>query len=83
MSSYTVIAGPGDSKIVQFWEQAALLGMAMLVLARDAHCDVVPSCSEIGWVGDPGGSQLAVTRWTGSPERTMSSRGPPSRTTSS
>ena len=59
-SSYTVIAGPSGNKIMQFREKAALLDMTMMALAKDIHGDVVPSCSELGWVGDPNGSQLAV-----------------------
>ncbi|KAK5651013.1 hypothetical protein OQA88_2100 [Cercophora sp. LCS_1] len=59
-SSYTVITGPRDNKIIQFREQAALLDMSMLALAKAVHGDVVPICSELGWVGDPNGSQLAI-----------------------
>ncbi len=59
-SSYTVIAGPSGDKIVQFREQTALLDMNMLALAKDIHGHVVPSCSELGWVGDPNGSRLAI-----------------------
>lgn len=59
-SSYTVIAGPSGNKIIQFREQAALLDMNMLALAKQVHGDVVPRCSELGWVGEPNGSQLAI-----------------------
>ncbi|KAF2122371.1 hypothetical protein BDV96DRAFT_594257 [Lophiotrema nucula] len=59
-SSYTVIAGPSGNKIVQFREPAAMLDMDMLALAKDIHGDVVPSCSELGHIGDPNGSQLAI-----------------------
>ncbi|KAF1976062.1 hypothetical protein BU23DRAFT_457171 [Bimuria novae-zelandiae CBS 107.79] len=60
LTSYTVIAGPKGNKIIQFREQAALLDMNMLELAKDIHGEVVPSCSELGWVGDPSGSPLAI-----------------------
>ncbi|KAI0008979.1 hypothetical protein F4779DRAFT_584664 [Xylariaceae sp. FL0662B] len=60
MTSYTVIAGPSGDMIVQFREQTALLNMRMLTLAKDIHQDVVASCSELGCVGDPSGSQLAI-----------------------
>lgn len=59
-TSYTVIAGPSGNKIVQFREQTALLDMHMLALAKDIHKDVVASCSELGWVGNISGSQLAI-----------------------
>lgn len=64
-SSYTVIAGPSGNKIIQFREQAALLDMQMLALAKDVHKDVVASCCELGWVGNSNGShsnssQLAI-----------------------
>lgn len=59
-TSYTVIAGPSGNKIIQFREQAALLDMKMLALAKDVHKDVVASCSELGWVGESNGSQLAI-----------------------
>lgn len=59
-SSYTVITGPSDNKIIQFREQDALLDMNMLALAKAVHGDVVPICSELGWVGDPNGSQLGI-----------------------
>lgn len=59
-TSYTVIAGQNDKKIIQFREQTALLDMSMLALAKDTHEDVVPSCSEVGLVGDPSGSQLVM-----------------------
>lgn len=32
----------------------------MLALAKEVHRDVVPRCSELGWVGEPNGSQLAI-----------------------
>ncbi|KAI1454090.1 hypothetical protein F4805DRAFT_337351 [Annulohypoxylon moriforme] len=60
VTSYTVIAGPSDNKIIQFREQTALLDMGMLALAKDIHKDVVASCCELGWVGNPNGSQLAI-----------------------
>jgi hypothetical protein len=60
LTSYTVIAGPKANKIIQFREQTALLDMNMLKLAKDIHGEVVPSCSELGWVGDPSGSPLAI-----------------------
>jgi hypothetical protein len=60
LTSYTVIAGPSGNKIIQFREQTALLDMNMLELAKDIHGEVVPSCSELGWVGDPSGSPLAI-----------------------
>ncbi|KAI0532533.1 hypothetical protein GGR58DRAFT_522708 [Xylaria digitata] len=59
-TSYTVIAGPNGNKIIQFREQAALLDMRMLALAKDIHKDVVASCSELGWVGNQNSSQLAI-----------------------
>lgn len=59
-NSYTVIAGPSGNKIIQFREQAALLDMQMLALAKEAHKDVVPSCSELGWVDNASSSQLAI-----------------------
>jgi hypothetical protein len=34
--------------------------MGMLTLAKEIHGDIVPSCSELGWLGDPSGSQLAI-----------------------
>ena len=58
-SSYTVIAASGN-KIIQFREQAALLDMKLLALTKEVHGDVVPGCSELGWVGEPNGSQLAI-----------------------
>ncbi|KAI0430726.1 hypothetical protein F5Y09DRAFT_307095 [Xylaria sp. FL1042] len=60
LTSYTVIAGPDSNKIIQFREQTALLDMNMLKLAKDIHGEVVPSCSELGWVGDPSGSPLVI-----------------------
>ncbi|KAI1377176.1 hypothetical protein F4677DRAFT_48241 [Hypoxylon crocopeplum] len=59
-TSYTVIAGPSGNRIIQFREQAALLDMHMLALAKDIHKYVVASCSELGWVGNLNGSQLAI-----------------------
>ncbi|KAK4194848.1 hypothetical protein QBC40DRAFT_343881 [Triangularia verruculosa] len=61
-NSYTVIAGPAGDKVVQFREQSALLDVAMLKLAKEIHGDVVPSGSDLGWVGDTslGRSPLAV-----------------------
>lgn len=59
-TSYTVIAGPNDNKIIQFREQTALPDMDMLALAKDTYGNVVPSCSEVGRVGDPNGSQLVM-----------------------
>lgn len=32
----------------------------MLALAKDIHGDVVPSCCELGRIGDKSGSQLAM-----------------------
>ncbi|KAL5437685.1 hypothetical protein PMIN06_010463 [Paraphaeosphaeria minitans] len=52
LTSYTVIAGPKGNKIIQFREQAALLDMNMLELAKDIHGEVVPSCSELGLHGE-------------------------------
>lgn len=60
MTSYTVIAGPSGDKIIQFREKGFLLDMQMINLARETHKDVVASCSGLGWVGDPNGSQLAM-----------------------
>ncbi|KAK7697475.1 hypothetical protein SLS64_013487 [Diaporthe eres] len=60
LTSYTVIAGPSGDRIMQFREQTALLDMAMLALAKNIHKDVVASCSDLGWVGDLNGSQLAI-----------------------
>ncbi|KAB5585648.1 hypothetical protein GE09DRAFT_1210248 [Coniochaeta sp. 2T2.1] len=59
-SSYTVITGPSGYKIIQFREQAALLDLNLLALAKEVHGDVVPGCLELGWVGEPEGSQLAI-----------------------
>lgn len=59
-TSYTVIAGPSGNKIIQFREQTALLDMDMLALAKTIHKDVVASCSDLGWVGNLNGSQLAI-----------------------
>jgi hypothetical protein len=59
-NSYTVITGSSDNRIIQFREQDALLDMRMMALAKAVHGEVVPGCSELGWVGDPNGSQLAV-----------------------
>jgi hypothetical protein len=59
-TSYTVIAGPSGNKIVQFREQSALLDTNMLALVKDIHGDVVPSCSELGRIGDPKSSQLVI-----------------------
>lgn len=59
-NSYTVVAGPSSDKIIQFREQAALLDMKLLALAKYVHKDVIASCSELGWVGDSSGSQLAI-----------------------
>lgn len=60
VSSYTVIAGLSGDKIIQFREQAALLDMGILALAKEVHGELVPACSELGRVGDPSGSPLAV-----------------------
>ncbi|KAF1950266.1 hypothetical protein CC80DRAFT_456045 [Byssothecium circinans] len=60
VTSYTVIAGPSGNKIIQFREQTALLDMNMLELAKEIHGEVVPRCSELGWIGDPSGSPLAI-----------------------
>ncbi|KAF2963271.1 hypothetical protein GQX73_g10289 [Xylaria multiplex] len=59
-TSYTVIAGQSGNKIIQFREKTALLDMRMLALAKDIYGDVVASCSELGWVGNQNGSQLAI-----------------------
>ena len=59
-TSYTVIAAPSGNKIIQFREPTALLDMRMLALAKDVHGDVVPSCSKLGSIGDPNGSQLVI-----------------------
>lgn len=34
--------------------------MNMLDLAKDTHREIVPNCSELGWVGDPSGSPLTI-----------------------
>lgn len=60
LTSYTVIAGPSRNKIVQFREQTALLDMDKLALAKNIHIDVVAKCSDLGWVGNLNGSQLAI-----------------------
>lgn len=60
LTSYTVVAGPSGNKIIQFREQTALLDMDMLALAKDIHKDVVASCSDLGWIGNLNGSQLAI-----------------------
>jgi hypothetical protein len=60
LSSYTVITGPSRNKIIQFREQADLLDMNLLALAKEVHGDLVPSCSELGWVGEPNGPRLAI-----------------------
>lgn len=44
-TSYTLIAGPSSDKIIQFREQASLLDMRMLALAKDVHKDLVAICS--------------------------------------
>lgn len=36
------------------------MDMKMLALAKYVHKDVIASCSELGWVGDSSGSQLAI-----------------------
>lgn len=59
-TSYTVIAGSSGNKIVQFREQSALVDTNMLALVKDIHGDVVPSCSELGTIGDPKRSQLVI-----------------------
>lgn len=61
VTSYTVIvAGLSGEKIIQFREQSALLDMNMLALAKEVHGELVPTCSELGWVGDTSGSPLAI-----------------------
>ncbi|KAL8370291.1 hypothetical protein RB595_000599 [Gaeumannomyces hyphopodioides] len=60
VTSYTVIAGPSGGRILQFREQHALLDMKTMTLAKEVHGDFVPSCSELGWVGDLKGSRLMV-----------------------
>lgn len=60
LNSYTVTAGPSGDKIIQFREESALLDMDMLALAKDIHKDVVASCSDLGWIGNLKGSQLAI-----------------------
>jgi hypothetical protein len=60
LTSYTVIAGPSGNKVIQIREQTALLDVKMMELAKDIHGEVVPSCSELGWIGDSGDSQLAI-----------------------
>lgn len=40
-TSHSVIAGPSGNKIIQIREQAALLDMKILSLAKDVHKDVV------------------------------------------
>ncbi|KAI9708821.1 MAG: hypothetical protein M1820_003776 [Bogoriella megaspora] len=59
-TSYTVIAGPSANKIVQFREQSALLDINMLALVKNIHGDIVPSCSELGTIGDPKRAQLVI-----------------------
>lgn len=59
-NSYTVVAGPHKNKIIQFREQAALLDTKVVELARDIHGDIIPSCQEVGLVGDLHGSQLIM-----------------------
>lgn len=34
--------------------------MNMLALAKEVHGELVPMCSELGWVGDTSGSPLAI-----------------------
>ncbi|EHA51360.1 hypothetical protein MGG_16584 [Pyricularia oryzae 70-15] len=58
--SYIVIAGPSSNKIVQFREKTALLDMRSLAPAKEIHLDLVSSCSELGWIGETKGQQLAV-----------------------
>lgn len=60
LTSYTVIAGLSGEKIIQFREQTALLDMNMLALAKEVHGELVPTCSQLGWVGDTSGSPLAI-----------------------
>lgn len=59
-TSYTVIAGPSSDKIIQFREQASLLDIRMLALANNVYKNLVATCSELGWVGDSNGPQLAI-----------------------
>lgn len=58
--SYIVIAGPSSNKIVQFREKTALLDMRSLAPAKEIHSDFVSSCSELGWIGEIKGQQLAI-----------------------
>jgi hypothetical protein len=60
LSSYTVIAGSDSDKIIQFREQAALLDMKMLAIAKHVHKDLVPDCSAVGWIGKNNSQPLAI-----------------------
>ncbi|PHH49073.1 hypothetical protein CFIMG_007158RA [Ceratocystis fimbriata CBS 114723] len=49
-----------QSKIIQFREEDSLLDVEMLALAKSIHGDIVPACSELGWIGDSKGPKLAI-----------------------
>ncbi|PTB73797.1 hypothetical protein M440DRAFT_1446253 [Trichoderma longibrachiatum ATCC 18648] len=60
LSSYTVIAGIGGDKIIQFRQRDSPLDESMLKIAKAVHGDLVPSCSHLGWNGDLNGSRLSI-----------------------
>ncbi len=60
-TSYTVVAGQGGEKIVQFRDRDAQLDMRVLELAGRVHGDVVAGgAAALGWIGNSTGPQLAV-----------------------
>ncbi|KAJ5710179.1 hypothetical protein N7493_009771 [Penicillium malachiteum] len=50
--SYTVVAGPGQSKIVQFRDENSAIDTNRLILAKTVHPEFVATCKDLGLIGD-------------------------------
>ncbi|KAJ5491228.1 hypothetical protein N7539_002795 [Penicillium diatomitis] len=50
--SYTVTAGPNNSKLFQFRDENSVIDMGNISLAKTVHPDFVASCKYLGTMGD-------------------------------
>ncbi|KAJ5737003.1 uncharacterized protein N7483_002128 [Penicillium malachiteum] len=51
--SYIVMAGPDQSKIVQFRAEDSLIDTNNITLAKTVHPEFVAGCKYLGTIGDP------------------------------
>ena len=50
--SYTVTAGPNNSKLFQFREEDSIIDIGNITLAKEVHPGFVASCEYLGTIGD-------------------------------